>query len=44
MIAERKKAAMNRITSVEFSPSEDRILIGSWDNTLAVFSMRQGGQ
>jgi WD40 repeat protein len=44
MIAERKNAAMNRITSVEFSPSEDRILIGSWDNTLAVFSMRQGGQ
>ncbi|MBM3965157.1 MAG: hypothetical protein FJ308_08845 [Planctomycetes bacterium] len=40
VIAEKKNAAMDRITSVEFSPSEDRILIGSWDNTLAVFSMR----
>lgn len=42
VIAERKNAAMDRITSVEISPSQDRILIGSWDNTLAVFSMRQG--
>lgn len=39
VIAERKNAAMDRITSVEISPSQDRILIGSWDNTLAVFSM-----
>lgn len=38
VIAAVKHATMNRNLSVEFSPSEDRILVGSWDNTISVFA------
>ena len=39
VIAHKKNATMLRNSSIEFSPSADRILIGSWDNTLSVFSV-----
>jgi WD40 repeat protein len=43
VLAHKKNATMQRNLSVEFSPSADRILVGSWDNTLSVFSIREGG-
>ncbi len=39
VIAAAKSATANRNTSVEFSPSEDRLLVGSWDNTVCVFKL-----
>lgn len=39
VLASEKHATMYRNLSVEFSPSEDRILVGSWDNTISVFAL-----
>lgn len=44
VIAKRKNATTQRNSSVESSPSADRILVGSWDNTLTVFSITEGGK
>lgn len=38
-IAHKKDATQQRNSSVEFSPSGDRILVGSWDSTISVFSV-----
>lgn len=40
-LAEKKKATLQRNACVEFSPDGKRLLIGSWDNTLSVFSLRE---
>lgn len=37
VIAEKKKATRDRNVWVEFSPKGDRLLVGSWDNTVRVF-------
>lgn len=40
----KKNATIQRNSSVEFSPFADRILVGSWDNTLSVFSIAENGK
>lgn len=44
VIAHKKNATLQRNSSVEFSPSANRILVGSWDNTLSVFSITENGK
>ena len=39
LIAHAKKVSLQRNACTEFSPTEDRILVGSWDNTLSVYSI-----
>ena len=44
VVAHKKNVTMQRNASVEFSPAVDRILVGSWDNTLSVFSIAENGK
>ncbi len=44
VVAHKKNVTKQRNASVEFSPSADRILVGSWDNTLSVFSIAENGK
>lgn len=44
VIAHKKNATLQRNSSLEFSPSGDRILVASWDNTLSVYSIAEDGQ
>jgi WD40 repeat protein len=44
VIAHQKNATMQRNSSLEFSPSGDRILVASWDNTLSVYSIAEDGK
>lgn len=37
VIAEKKHATADRNVWIEFSPAGDRLLVGSWDNTVRVF-------
>jgi hypothetical protein len=40
-IAHLPKATLQRNTAVEFSPSGKQILVGSWDNTVSVFTLKE---
>tara|TARA_R110002111_G_scaffold1157_1_gene8149 strand:- start:3517 stop:4569 length:1053 start_codon:yes stop_codon:yes gene_type:complete len=44
VITHKKNVTTQRNASVEFSPLADRILVGSWDNTLSVFSITEKGK
>lgn len=44
VIAHKKKATSKRNSAVEYSPAGDRILVGCWDNTLSVFSIKESGK
>ncbi|MGB7325121.1 MAG: WD40 repeat domain-containing protein [Rubripirellula sp.] len=44
VVAHKKGVTKQRNRSVEFSPSGDRVLIGSWDNTLSVYSLTNVGK
>ncbi len=41
ILIEQKKAADQRIRAVRFSPDRKRIAIGSWDNTVRVFEIKE---
>lgn len=40
-IAHLPKATLQRNMAVEFSPSGNQILVGSWDNTVSVFTLKK---
>lgn len=44
VIAHKKKATRERNSAVEYSPAGDRILVGCWDNSLSVFSLKENGE
>lgn len=44
VIAHKKKATTERNSAVEYAPAGDRILVGCWDNTLSVFSIKADGK
>jgi len=44
VIVHKKNATLQRNVLVEFSPSADKILVASWDNTLSVFSIPNNGK
>lgn len=39
VLANAKEATLQRNACVEFSPSGNRVLVGSWDNTVSVFEI-----
>ncbi len=41
LLAHKKKATMQRHSCVEFSPNGEQLLVGSWDNTLCVFTIAE---
>lgn len=41
VLAEAKAISLQRNLSVEFSPSGKRVLVGSWDNTVSVFAIKE---
>lgn len=43
VLAERKKAADRRIVAVKFSPDRTRLALGSWDNSVRVFEIKDQG-
>lgn len=41
VLAQIKKAISQRNLAVQFSPLGDLVLIGSWDNTIRVFAIKE---
>lgn len=41
VVAEQKHGTADRNVSIEFSPAGDRLLVGSWDNTVRVFRITE---
>ncbi len=44
IVAQKKHATLRRNSSVEFSPTSQRILVASWDNTISVYSISEDGE
>lgn len=41
LIAHSANVSLQRNACVEFSPREDRVLVGSWDNTLSIYAIEE---
>jgi WD40 repeat protein len=41
VLAERKNAADQRVVAVSFSPDAKRLALGSWDNTVRIFEVKE---